>query len=270
MATLSDADVRLMLVFLHAAVEVEGADPFPEPVLAALRELIPSDLGAALVEFDGRDPAVSDDALTLLSFAEIDGAWCFGDQPPWTDELEEVCRVHIEADDPIPPLPAFLNQPIRISDVLSSREHHARPLYAEVERVVGAEDTLRLWLSVPGESTLRRFDFSSSRRGGVSERDALVLTLLVPHLRQLYARAAARRSSHGVFAQLTSREREILALVARGRTNREIAVALWISPHTVRTHLEHVFEKLSVRTRAAAVACVFAGDPQEGSLRSLG
>jgi DNA-binding CsgD family transcriptional regulator len=53
---------------------------------------------------------------------------------------------------------------------------------------------------------------------------------------------------------LSPREREILAWLARGRTNSEIAEALWIAPTTVRKHLENIYGKLGVRTRAAAVA----------------
>lgn len=52
---------------------------------------------------------------------------------------------------------------------------------------------------------------------------------------------------------LTPREREILAWVARGNTNPEIARILWVSPSTVRKHLENVYSKLGVRTRTAAV-----------------
>src|SRR6185503_17182045 len=52
---------------------------------------------------------------------------------------------------------------------------------------------------------------------------------------------------------LTQREREVLALVARGATNRAVSAALRISPKTVNAHLEHVFAKLGVSTRGAAV-----------------
>jgi DNA-binding CsgD family transcriptional regulator len=45
-------------------------------------------------------------------------------------------------------------------------------------------------------------------------------------------------------------------LVGRGLTNREIAVELDVAPGTVRAHLEHVFAKLSVGTRTAAVAAI--------------
>lgn len=53
---------------------------------------------------------------------------------------------------------------------------------------------------------------------------------------------------------LTPREREILELVAAGLTNAQIAERLWLSPGTVRRHLENVYEKLGVHTRTAAAA----------------
>jgi predicted ATPase/DNA-binding CsgD family transcriptional regulator/transcriptional regulator with XRE-family HTH domain len=53
---------------------------------------------------------------------------------------------------------------------------------------------------------------------------------------------------------LTSREREVVRLVARGSTNREIAAALLISPGTARTHVEHVLAKLGVRSRVEIAA----------------
>jgi DNA-binding CsgD family transcriptional regulator len=51
---------------------------------------------------------------------------------------------------------------------------------------------------------------------------------------------------------VTSREREILALVAAGKTNGEIGLVLAISARTVQKHLEHIFQKLGVETRTAA------------------
>ena len=55
-------------------------------------------------------------------------------------------------------------------------------------------------------------------------------------------------------ATLSNREREILALLADGLVNKQIAARLGISTNTVKTHLELLFDKLDVTTRAEAVA----------------
>ncbi|MEV6633376.1 response regulator transcription factor [Actinoplanes sp. NPDC051470] len=56
---------------------------------------------------------------------------------------------------------------------------------------------------------------------------------------------------------LSQRELEVLTLIAQGGTNREAAQRLFISEATVKTHLLHVYAKLGVRDRAAAVAAAF-------------
>lgn len=56
---------------------------------------------------------------------------------------------------------------------------------------------------------------------------------------------------------LSAREREVLELVAKGTSNREIAAELFISEATVKTHLTHIFAKLGAKDRAAAVAVAY-------------
>jgi DNA-binding NarL/FixJ family response regulator len=56
-----------------------------------------------------------------------------------------------------------------------------------------------------------------------------------------------------VFPQLTTREREILELLAAGRSNAQIAAALYLSPKTVRNNVSNVFAKLQVADRAEAI-----------------
>ncbi len=54
-------------------------------------------------------------------------------------------------------------------------------------------------------------------------------------------------------ASLSGREREVLALIANGATNKEIAHRLFLSPHTVKDHTSALYRKLGVRNRAEAV-----------------
>jgi DNA-binding CsgD family transcriptional regulator len=266
MRSLTDDDVQGAFGFLHEAGEVDGPDAFTEPVLEAFWELIPSDAGATCNTFAGEAANVLSERRSVLSFAEVDCDWCIGVPKYWTAELDEVCRLHVEREEAVPPVPTYLGHPIRLSDVLTRREQQRRELWASVERVLGTEDVLVLWLPAPGEGLFRRISFASEKRGGISDRDVLLLGLLAPNLTQLYRRAALRRATAAWPGGLTAREREVLRLVAQGQTNREVARSLWISPLTVRRHLENTFEKLGVRSRAAAVARVLGAAPENRDL----
>jgi DNA-binding NarL/FixJ family response regulator len=70
--------------------------------------------------------------------------------------------------------------------------------------------------------------------------------------------APAPRANDPALATLTAREREVLALIGRGLSNPEIAELLVVGEGTVKTHVNHIFAKLALRDRAAAV--VFAYD----------
>jgi DNA-binding NarL/FixJ family response regulator len=69
---------------------------------------------------------------------------------------------------------------------------------------------------------------------------------------------------------LSQRELEVLTLIARGATNREAASRLFISEATVKTHLLHVYAKLGVNDRAAAVAVAFERGLLSAGSRSAG
>ncbi|MBX3026312.1 response regulator transcription factor [bacterium] len=83
--------------------------------------------------------------------------------------------------------------------------------------------------------------------------------------RRLFAefqrRAGDRGDSAPLDASLSRREREVLACMAHGDSNRAIAARLSISQETVKTHLRHVFAKLGVRNRVEATL-VFHGKPR--------
>lgn len=90
-------------------------------------------------------------------------------------------------------------------------------------------------------------------------RPAEVLARIGTHVRNAQMLGEARQLRDAAAAdlsqyQLTPREMDVLAWIARGKTNRDIAEILGMSPRTVNKHLEHIYEKLGVETRTAAVA----------------
>jgi DNA-binding NarL/FixJ family response regulator len=79
---------------------------------------------------------------------------------------------------------------------------------------------------------------------------------------QAFARSS--RATPAVAATLTAREREVLDMLVQGLSKKEIAARMNVSFATVRTHLEHVYKKLHVRTQAEAVARWLGNRPTPG------
>jgi DNA-binding CsgD family transcriptional regulator len=236
-ARLSTTDYGRVLDVLWEAGEVDGPFAFPEPVLASLRRLIPCD---------------------VVAFHESVGAervilWSGVPRGEVTPEIREASR-RLSAGDILKPVAGAR----KYSDCLTQRAFHRHPIYAELARPLGVEDMFRLWLHPDGSFGARlEFDRPDWR---FRESDRTTLDLLLPHLRQFFRGSLARRRCRaGLSAdRLTPREHEILEHVAAGLTNAEIARVLWISPATVRKHLENAFSKLGVHTRTAAVAALRA------------
>jgi DNA-binding NarL/FixJ family response regulator len=93
--------------------------------------------------------------------------------------------------------------------------------------------------------------------GAAGLGETMVLLSLAPALPST-APAEAGSGRAGLPA-LTPRETEVLSWLAKGKTNRDIADILGMSHRTVNKHLEHIFEKLGVETRAAAAALASRG-----------
>jgi DNA-binding CsgD family transcriptional regulator len=119
--------------------------------------------------------------------------------------------------------------------------------------------TLDLWVHHHDEGSRRSLDMPPPREPLLVDRDgrsllvrsfceAGAITLL------LEERCASIRPESLAPLALTRRESEILALVALGSTNVDIATTLCISPRTVQTHLEHIFHRIGVENRTAAAA----------------
>jgi DNA-binding CsgD family transcriptional regulator len=134
----------------------------------------------------------------------------------------------------------------RLSDATSMRRFRHGPLYAEFFRPAAIAHQLTLGFEGP-RCQLVGVWLNRTRRD-FTEDELLLAELLRPHLQagEVAARRAVAR------ATLTDREQEVLDIVAAGATNEAVAEALVVSPGTVKKHLDNIYAKLGVRTRAAA------------------
>jgi DNA-binding NarL/FixJ family response regulator len=102
----------------------------------------------------------------------------------------------------------------------------------------------------PGEDLIR-----SART--ISEGGAWIDPTVAARVLTTYRAATSSRISEPAVEVLTEREREVLALMGRGLSNTEIAAGLSISEVTVKSHIGHIFTKLGLRDRAAAIVYAF-------------
>jgi DNA-binding CsgD family transcriptional regulator len=239
MATLTRSDLRAALGFIELAWSGANDEPFPLETIEALQRLIPCDI-AAYCELDNV-------ARTQTAYVgtDVDGD---PDGVFW-DIVEEhpTCR-HQQAYNDF--------SAMRTSDVISDRRLRETSFFAEWFQPYGITGELECGIA---NSRAHTRTFILDRCGGdFSDRDVAMLGLLRPHLARIREtselRTAVARSQPGYAEQLTAREIEIFDLVAVGLSNADIAERLWISPGTVKKHLDNVYAKLGVRNRTAAVA----------------
>ncbi|MEO0734401.1 MAG: response regulator transcription factor [Bacteroidota bacterium] len=120
------------------------------------------------------------------------------------------------------------------------------------QRLQGAEDLRPTYLS----SLRQRIGALDGNRLRLRNRwlSVLLLASLLLNgfllLRWWHSRATPSEPS----VDLTAKEAEVLDLIAAGRSNKEIATALFISPATVKTHVNNIYKKVGIRSRKAAVA----------------
>jgi DNA-binding CsgD family transcriptional regulator len=152
-----------------------------------------------------------------------------------------------------------LRSVVKVRDFYSARQWRSTGMYCDVMRPQGLDNHIGLFLTEPPTADARpgrtvRIFFLRASGPDFSERDRALLTLLRPHLQQTYFDAERRRFPT---PELTPRQWELLRLIAGGRTNIQIARQLGLSEGTVRSHLEHIYGRLNVSNRTAAVVRAF-------------
>lgn len=91
----------------------------------------------------------------------------------------------------------------------------------------------------------------------VAAGDALLSPKVTRRVIEQFTRQRPSQPEVPGLDQLTEREREVLTLVARGRSNSEIAEELFVSETTVKTHVSHILTKLGLRDRVQAVVAAY-------------
>jgi DNA-binding NarL/FixJ family response regulator len=140
--------------------------------------------------------------------------------------------------------------------------------YAETEIVVLSGFASEDIAVRAAEGGARGYVLKSTRLSGVADAIRAVAgggIWIDPELPRrvfdVFQRAAGSGTQATGLADLTRREREVLASVAEGISNQEIAQKLCISEQTVKTHLTRIFAKLAVRNRLAAALAYYGREP---------
>jgi ATP/maltotriose-dependent transcriptional regulator MalT len=228
----------------------------PERMLAAVAAIAGE--GLERIPPPSQAPAVLPLVRAMIALGRVDEA------ARWSERLSALAERM--------PLPATVVRAERVrAEVLLARGEAAQAVVvarAAAERAVAipAEELAARLLAgralvAAGErdaglAELQYVADAAARAGAAADRDAAAR-----ELRRAGARVAAgaRRAGDaraGGTDGLTERERDVAELVARGRTNREVAEALFLSEKTVENHLSRVYAKLGLRSRAELVAAL--------------
>jgi DNA-binding CsgD family transcriptional regulator len=229
------SDLRRIVQFLDTACSSDPADPFPPSTLSALTGLISADQADYF--------EVRPDRTTLaftMAFEEK--------HPAWLDDA----AVRLAQQNPLSPFRwAPADGPLRMSEIIGERELRRLDYYNDFLLPAHIRDRLRVWLWRSTETTACVTLVRSDAQ--FSDRDKAMLAVLQPHLAALRERSIGADDGADE-SELTIREAQVVALVATGRSNAEIARLLFMSPATVAKHLEHAYRKLRVTGRSEVAA----------------
>jgi DNA-binding CsgD family transcriptional regulator len=234
---------------LHRIYSATDPKTFPEEVMPLLVEITRSQcVGLCANALLPGDPFI---AVAFASRPET---------PKWRQYSRTSFNDHPSSRYDAAPAPLHA---IRLTDYFSTRAAlEATRYYQDLLRPLGVKYEVTLLLDTP---LGRRLGLSVARACcDYSDSEVDLLTRLGPHLQRAFYHAqmlaqlqgAEGRAAAWKEVDLTPRESEILRYAATGRTNASIAELLGVGPATVKTHFEHIFVKLGVKNRAAAVAAL--------------
>jgi DNA-binding CsgD family transcriptional regulator len=243
MTRLRTADLEAVLSFLEEAQGVDG----PEPLTAELLDRLVEIVGCTYASYSEIDQSARVERRYVRCSAEpyvpTDEGWW-----EWPRSVELRRYRSANGSKPVVVLSDVVSRADRTSADFNYNFHH----YGLPDEMQVDLDPARPWFATVNLGGERDF----------GPRERLMAHVLRPHLTglcrsaELRQRLAAAPATFDLEAldRLTRREREVMVCVADGLTDAEIASVLVVQRGTVRKHLEHIFEKLGVRSRTAALA----------------
>ncbi len=241
-------DLRRLLNLTGPAQVDDAGGPLPGSLLTGLRDLI----GCDEVTFESHDVGNQTVHRHQATFGGAEG------DPFETDEVKTSFWASYWR--------GLCDYWPRTGDYTTARRMLAEPdwpmwsktPYGEWIRGLGVRGEITVALPPEGQVHHRLLLWRFTGRE-FTERDCLLLSLIQPRIAIL--QASIRRREAGV--DLTPRQWELMRLIAAGNTNHQIASQLRLSEGTVRTHCEHIFQRMQVTNRVAAVAKAF---PRQATL----
>jgi DNA-binding NarL/FixJ family response regulator len=255
----NDAQLRQSLDLVGEVADAPTAEEFTRRASDGLARLIPAQ-GISFNEWDFEEHR-------LTGFHERSG---------YRPELDYLTELWPQCDWLVRQAPRERIWRVEtMSDYTPIKKLKRRDVYDCVYKPIHIDNFLAI--TVTASKNRRGVLLLDRDRGEFTDDERAIGQLLIPPLARLFRSIRARerlagrvrdleRAVRGVprrdawpdgIGELTQRELEVLEHVAAGRTDREIATLLFVSVRTVQKHLEHVYEKLGVRTRTAAAMLIF-------------
>lgn len=250
MERLGPSDYHALLGLVRQFYAVDRVEDFPRRAILGIGRLIPCDI-LTYNEIDPRRQRATmvDEPEGVIHPKQLAALERYAEQHPLVMHYARTREA----------------QPRKISDFVTLTQFRRLDIYHELFRVL--DINYQMAITIPSSPELVIGIALNRSRSDFLERDRALLDLLRPHLVQAYRNAAERATLREraeaaeralwsaparQLANLTTREHDVLILVAEGKTNPQIAHRLRVSSRTVQKHLEHIYGKLEVRSRTAA------------------
>jgi DNA-binding CsgD family transcriptional regulator len=246
---LTSRDLRAALDTLHTIGEASASvDGFARQGVASLKCLVAAELTTlSICNLDSGRRSVISDVPGAIARREIDAFDRHFHEHPLVCDHGRNPRAETR----------------RISDLVPAAEFQRSALFNDYYRPIRIDHAMAAPIHVD-RTHLVSFVFNRAKRD-FADRDRACLEAIRPHLGSLYRLSREMDSARAAWGvppavqnppggeALTDREREVLQWLSSGKTDRDIAQILAISPRTVHKHLQRIYEKLGVETRTAAV-----------------